>query len=355
MSTVHVVVPDGIDDPSSPSGGNTYDRRVCDGLTTLGWSVYEHAVRGSWPRPEAASLTSLGEVIRGIPDGSVVLLDGLVASTARDVLVPEARRLRLIVLVHMPLGHRPAGEQLRDIRTRERAVLGAATALITTSGWTRGRLIELYRLHGEHIHVAEPGVDAAAPVRGTASGGALLCVAAVTFEKGHDVLLDALQSISDLPWECVCVGSRDRAPAFAADLRRRAVTAGLQARVRFTGVQTGAALENSYATADVTVLASRAETYGMVITESLARALPVIATDVGGVREALGHGSGERRPGLLVVPDDPAALGGALRAWLGDAALRGRLRHAARTRRTSLRRWPATASVISDVLAAASR
>jgi glycosyltransferase involved in cell wall biosynthesis len=352
VSTVHVVVPDGIDDPCRPSGGNTYDRRVCDGLTTLGWSVHEHAVPGGWPRPEAASLTSLGEVLRGIPDGSVVLLDGLVASTARDVLVPEARRLRLIVLVHMPLGHR---DQLRDTRARERAVLGAATAVITTSGWTRGRLIELYRLQAERIHIAEPGVDAADPAPGTASGGALLCVAAVTFDKGHDVLLNALQSVSDLPWVCVCVGSLERAPAFAADLRRRAVTAGLQARVRFAGVRTGAALANSYAAADVTVLASRAETYGMVITESLARALPVIATDVGGVREALGDGSGERRPGLLVAPDDPAALAGALRAWLGDAALRGRLHHAARTRRTSLRRWPATASVISDVLAAASR
>jgi hypothetical protein len=102
VRAVHVVVPDGIDDPARPSGGNLYDRRVCDELATLGWSVNEHAVGMSWPRPGAASLAALGDALGGIPDGSVVLLDGLIASTAPEVLVPEARRLQLAVLVHMP-------------------------------------------------------------------------------------------------------------------------------------------------------------------------------------------------------------------------------------------------------------
>ena len=110
MTAVHVVVPDGIDDPARPSGGNTYDRRVCRGLAAIGWSVHEHAVPGSWPRPDAASFAALAGVVERIPDGAVVLLDGLVASTAPEVLVPQARRLRLVVLVHMPLGHRPADD-----------------------------------------------------------------------------------------------------------------------------------------------------------------------------------------------------------------------------------------------------
>ena len=82
----------------------------------------------------------------------------------------------------------------------------------------------------------------------------------------------------------------------------------------------------------------------MVVTEALARGVPAIVTDVGGVREALGHG------GLLVAPDDPAALAAALRDWLGDAELRARLRVAARERRESLPRWAATTSVIAGVL-----
>ena len=135
------------------------------------------------------------------------------------------------------------------------------------------------------------------------------------------------------------MGSLDRDPAFAESLRRRAREDGLAGRVRFPGPLTGADLAQSYGAADLLVLASRAETYGMVVTEALARGLPVVAAEVGGVPEALGHGADGARPGLLVPPDDPAALGAALRAWLGDAGLRRRLRRAARERRESLSRW----------------
>ncbi len=114
------------------------------------------------------------------------------------------------------------------------------------------------------VHVAEPAVDAADLATPSATGEALLCVAAVTFDKGHDVLLDALATISDLSWQCVCVGSLDRDPAFVEALRRRSVGGGLDDRVHFPGPRTGAALHRSYATADLMVLASRAETYGMV-------------------------------------------------------------------------------------------
>src|SRR4029079_8748750 len=114
---------------------------------------------------------------------------------------------------------------------------------------------------------------------------------------------------------------------------RRARAAGLGDRVLFRGPFTGDELDRSYAAADLLVLASRAETYGMVVTEALARGLPVVAADVGGLTEALGHGADGLRQGLLVPPVDSAALGAALRAWLGDADLRGRLRRAARERR----------------------
>jgi glycosyltransferase involved in cell wall biosynthesis len=120
--------------------------------------------------------------------------------------------------------------------------------------------------------------------------------------------------------------------------------------VTFAGPRTGADLDRSYRAADLLVLASRAETYGMVVTEALARGVPVVATDVGGVTEALGHGSDGLRPGLLVPPDDPAALADALRSWLSDAELRERLRQAARKRRDSLPTWSATASALAEVL-----
>jgi glycosyltransferase involved in cell wall biosynthesis len=312
-------------------------------------------VPGAWPRRGAAGHAALARAVRRVPDGAVVLLDGLIASAAPEALVPQARRLRQVVLVHMPLGHRPPDGEAGAVRAREREVLSAAAAVVTTSAWTRRRLEELYALPAGRVHVAEPGVDAAGLAPGSAAGDALLCVAAVTPDKGHDVLLDALATTTDLPWRCACVGSVDRDPEFADGVRRRARDLGLGDRVRFPGPLTGPELHRAYAAADLLVLASHAETYGMVVTEALAHGLPVLAAEVGGVTEALGHAEDGTRPGLLVPPGDPAALAAALRAWLGDAELRGRLRRAARERRASLRRWPATTSVLAGVLAGAAR
>jgi glycosyltransferase involved in cell wall biosynthesis len=355
VTPVHVVVPDGIDDPARPSGGNTYDRQVCHGLELIGWPVHVHAVPGSWPRPDAAAYAALAGVVEQVPDDCVVLIDGLVASTAPEVLLPQASRLRLVVLVHMPLGHRPADDGAGGARTQEGAVLSVAASVITTSAWTRRRLLELYPLSADRVHVAHPGVDAAELATGTAAGRELLCVAAVTPDKGHDLLLDALARIGDLSWHCVCVGSLDRDPPLVDSLRRRARAAGIGDRVWFPGPRTGVDLERSYAAADLLVLASRAETYGMVVTEALARGLPVVAAEVGGLTEALGHGADGIRPGTLVPPDDHAALGDALREWLTDAELRERSRGAACERRASLTGWSVTTSAVAGVLAGAGR
>ncbi len=348
MSAVHVVIPAGIDDPALPSGGNVYDRRICRGLTELGWSVAEHPMPGAWPRADAVAHAALRRVIGEVPDGAVVLVDGLIASTAPEVLVPEADRLRLIVLVHMPLGegqgHRfdgavqggPDPDETAGTRRREAEVLAAATAVITTSAWTRTWLLARYPLRSARIHVASPGVETAGLAPGTAAGGELLCVAAVLPAKGHDTLVAALATIDDLPWRCRCVGSLDRDPGFVDLVRRRARADGLGDRLRLVGPQVGTNLDTAYAAADALVLASRAETYGMVVTEALARGLPVIATAVGGLPEALGCGADGTRPGLLVPPDDPVALAAALRSWLVDAGLRRRLRSVAGERRGTL-------------------
>jgi glycosyltransferase involved in cell wall biosynthesis len=168
--------------------------------------------------------------------------------------------------------------------------------------------------------------------------------------KGHDVLLKALATITDLRWRCTCVGALDRDPGFVDRIGREAAEDGIGDRVRFTGPRSGADLRVAYGGADVLVLASHAETYGMVVTEALACGLPVIATSVGGLPEALGCGADGFLPGLLVPPGDSAAFAAALRCWLGDSGLRQRMRTAARERRATLSDWSATSLRISRVL-----
>jgi glycosyltransferase involved in cell wall biosynthesis len=347
VSGVHFIVPAGIDDQARPSGGNGYDRRIARGLAAAGWTVHLHEVPGSWPWPDGRSLGALAAVVGAISDGALVLLDGLVASPAPEVLSSEAGRLRLVVLVHMPLGQGTTDDGARE---REGTVLSAAASVVTTSAWARRALLELYSLPSDRVQVAAPGVDPAELAAGTETAGALLSVAAVIPCKGHDVLIEALAPLAGLCWQCECVGSLERDPAFVERLRHRVLDGGMDGRVRFSGPQAEADLARSYAAADVLVLPSRAETYGMVIAEALARGLPVVAAEVGGVPEALGRSADGTRPGLLVPPGDPAALRDALRTWLEDAGMRRRLRAAAGERRASLADWSTTTSAVAEVL-----
>ncbi|MDG4766888.1 glycosyltransferase family 4 protein [Solwaraspora sp. WMMD406] len=350
---VCVVLPGDVDDPTAPSGGNVYDRQLCHELRAAGWPVREIVLPGGWPRPGPADRQALAAALADLPDATVVLLDGLVACGVPEVVTPHAGRLRLGILVHLPLadetGLTPAVAAARD--AAERATLRAADAVIATSGWTARRLVEHHGLDERRTLVARPGVAPAPLAAGTADGGRLLCVAAVTPRKAHDVLVEALATVADLAWECVCVGALDRSGGQVARVRSLLTDHRLHGRVRLVGPRGGAELARSYADADLLILPSHAETYGMVITEALAHGLPVLATEVGGVPEALGRAADGTRPGILVPPGDPPALGAALRGWLTDTGQRTRLRSAAVDRRAGLSGWASTAGRIAEVLA----
>ncbi len=344
---VDVLVPQGIHDPRRPSGGNTYDRRLADGLHRAGWTVRTVEVDGGWPWSSRTGRDALAEALAAVPEGSLVLLDGLLASGLPEVVVPAAQRLRIVLVVHLPVG---VDDDAGDARRAERAVVRSAAAVVVPSTWSREWLLTAYDLDPARVHVAHPGVDEAPAAPGTSDGGSLLCVGTVAPGKGHDVLLAALAAVADLSWRCVCVGSGSVAPDFAARLVGRAGDLGLADRFLLVGPLGRAELDAAYAGADLLVLASLAETYGMVVTEALAHGLPVVATGVGGVPEALGRPTGGLRAGLLVPPGDPVALAGALRRWLSDATLRGSLRATARRRRDELTTWSTTAGEVARVL-----
>lgn len=335
MNAVHFLVPAGVDE--LPSGGNRYDQRVADGLATAGWQVHRHPIAGCFPEPADGIEATLARLLAGLPDGAVLLVDGLVAASAPDALVGVAGRLRLVVLVHM-------------LQPADRPVLAAAAAVITTSCWSRQQLLARQPLPPAAVRVARPGADRARPAAGTEAGGRLLCVAALAPHKGQDLLLAALAELADRSWQCALVGPLDRDPAFVARIRRQSAAAGIADRIFLAGPAGAAELDRAYRSADLLVLPSRAESYGMVITEALGHAVPVLATEVGGVGEAIGRAENGPLAGLLVPPEDPAALAEALRRWLDNGPLRARLRAAARLRRTALAGWSDTTERIAAVL-----
>jgi glycosyltransferase involved in cell wall biosynthesis len=348
---VHVVVPEGFDDPGQPTGGNIYDRRVCAGLAEAGWDVLVTTVAAAWPVPGPGARADLARIVCAIPDGETVLIDGIIASPAAAQLLPHTGRIRMTVLLHMPLATALGTHHDASAHRSERVVLRAATGVVVTSEWTRQQVLTRYTILAGRVHVARPGADrVAAPARPVR--GHLICVGVLGRHKGQDLLVEALAALAEQDWHCVLAGALDRDPDFVDQLRTRITRLGYGHRVRLTGVLTGTALNHAYTTADLLVAPSRSETYGMTVTEALAHGLPVIAADVGGLPEALGSTADGTRPGQLVPPDDPAALAAALGDWLGDERHRHRLRAAARQRRSTLRGWEQTTQEIANALTA---
>ena len=348
----HVVLPSGVDDPRSPSGGNVYGRRIGAGLPTVGRAVAEIVVDGGWPDPDPAARARLAAELASLPDGADVLLDGLVACGTPEVVVPECGRLRVVVVVHLPLGDEqgPDPDTLASRRARERAMLHAAAAVVVTSPWSARRVTDLHDLPPARVHVAPPGVDPAPLAPARPDGGRLLALGALTPTKGHDVLVEALGAVPDLHWSARVTGPQPDA-AHAAAVRSLVARHRLGDRVELTGPVSGPALDAVWAETDLLVLPSRTETYGMVVTEALARGIPVLATATGGVPDTLGRAPGGGVPGLLVPPGDPGALADALRRWLTESGLRADARRAARARRSLLDGWDVTVRRIDEVLA----
>lgn len=364
MRHCHLLVPG---DWRTLTGGYRYDRRLAESLRARGATVDWLRLDGAWPWPDEATLAEARRAIAALPDGACVVADGLAFGVLDEVVAPHARRLRWLALVHHPL-HLETGldaAAAHQLRERETAALRHAWRVVAVSGQTARDVAEL-GVPVERITVVEPGNDApasptAAPgpgrsgaVGGTdtaagsgdASGGVqLLCVATLTARKAHGVLLDALSGLLDHPWTLHCVGSAEREPALAAALRARTASGPLAQRVHWHGELSGEALQARYASADLFVLASLHEGFGMVITEALMHGLPIVASRAGALADTVPAAAG-----LLVPPGDPIAWRAALATALIDRPLRERWAEGARQAARALPSWDRQAARFEGVL-----
>ncbi len=343
----HLLLPG---DWHTPTGGYRYDRRIAHGLAACGWQVRRHALDASFPFPQAQALADAQAQVADIPDGAVVVADGLAFGAMPQIAQAHARRLRWVALVHHPL-HLETG---LDAAARQRLfdsegqALACARRIVVTSSAT-AEALAAFGLDAAHIAVVEPGCDLPAPApRGMRGAPKLLCVATLTPRKGHRVLLEALAGLRDRDWTLDCVGSASRDVHTAAALRDDIARLQLGARVQLHGEVDDATLAGHYASADVFVLASHFEGYGMVFAEALAHGLPVVATEAGAAAQLVPQDAG-----LLVPPGDAAALRKALAGVLDDAPRRARMARAAKAAASQLPTWDDAARRFAAVLDAA--
>ena len=337
-------------DLATPTGGYIYDRRMIDELQQLGWQIDVVGLGDGFPKPNTGQKEFARQRLLEVQSPCPVVVDGLALGVMPDAAEAARARNPLIALVHHPLAYETgiAPEQAQILWESEKTALAAAAHVIVTSPATSRLLQEDYEVPPELITIAQPGTDRAEPATGSRDGTLqMISVGAIVPRKGFDVLVAALAKLPELPWRLTIVGDRGRDPATAARLDAEIAASGLASRVTVLDAIPAGQLAALYAGADLFVLASHFEGFGMAYAEAIARGLPVVGTTGGAISDTVPPDAG-----VLVEPGDVRALARTLellirnpeeRRWLADGA-----RKAARTLPT----WADSARVFAQAIEA---
>lgn len=328
------------------TGGYLYDRRVMALLPDYGVEPRLVSLPGSFPHPTAADLDEAIGRLAAAPGDAPLMVDGLALGA-----MPAARlaplTAPLIALVHHPLCLESglAPDRAADLAASETAVLAIARHVIVTSPATKRILAADFAVPADRITVAEPGTDPAPRSSGTGTPLHLLAVGNVAPRKGYPLLIEALAGLAAIDWRLTVCGATDRDTDEVQRVEAAIAAAGLGDRVRLAGTVVPATLQRFYATADLFVMPSLFEGYGMALAEAMARGLPIVTTTGGAASETVPDGAA-----LKVPPGDVPALAAALERAMRDRRLRARLADAAWDAGRQLPPWTETTRRIAAVV-----
>ncbi len=330
------------------TGGYGYDRRVIAGLAANGWDVRPLSLGPGFPFPSGKTLQAVDASLSALPDDTVVIIDGLAYGVMDQAAEKHGKRLRLIALVHHPLCREnglPSDVAAR-LQASECAALSHARHVIVTSSATAVQIEDLFGISMDAICIALPGTELPSQRRKASEGPLrLLSIGTVTQRKGYDLLFGALSQLKETDWHLDVVGGLEADPGCVAALKEQIKSLELTGRVTFHGTVPQEKLSDYYCSADVFVLASRYEGYGMAYAEALAHGLPVIGSGAGAVKDTLSVGGA-----IYCGVEDVQALTAALTTIMSDAEARQSLATEARQAAHSLPSWEDAVRVFETVM-----
>jgi glycosyltransferase involved in cell wall biosynthesis len=248
------------------------------------------------------------------PDAVYALLfhQYCVALPSARVVLPEAARIAgRRSMPEYDISPLPGARKLRKLADACTDVVIANSPTVR-EGWLREnpKLAGRVEVVGNGIRV--PQVDPAPP---EADGRLrIVCVANLIDYKGHRVLVDALARLRDRDdWRAHLVGEGPERAAIEDQLR----ATGIEGRVTMHGAQPSERVHALLKSSEIAVLPSFTEGLPNAVMEAMAQGVPVVASDVGGVRDLLGGGAG-----IVVPPREPEPLADGLRTFLDDATRR---------------------------------
>jgi glycosyltransferase involved in cell wall biosynthesis len=342
-----------VGDTGRLTGGYLYNARVLAGLRREEVEVEELVASEASPAEQEEAAPRLGSLFDP-RHFDVIVVDAL----ARIVCAPHLDRWRrvcpVVAMVHeLPSIVVPDPVIARRARELEEPLLRAERLIAVSDHGSS--ILQERGVPAERIHVVPPGFDRLSSANAGAESAAregtsvrALCVAQWIPRKGILDLVRAWTARERTGAMLELIGEADADPAYSASVRA-AIADAPDASIAVSGPVDDAALGAAYAAADLFVLPSRYEGYGIAYAEALAHGLPVIACDVGPVPGLVGA-----EAATLVPAGNIRALSGALDLLLEDTVLRSRMSAAARHRADHLPRWEDTVAAFRRVLEEAS-
>lgn len=257
-------------------------------------------------------------------------LSGVAGHRAKHELdVPLVSTFHTLARVKAEHGDEEPGDRMEE----EDRIIGCSDLVLANSVEERSQLMRLHHMSPDRIELVPPGVEHAFFAPGKRDGARhalgldretplLLFVGRIQPLKGLDVAVGALAASAHTDAELAVVGGPS-GPEGREELARVIELAdrlGVRQRIRFVEPQPHHLLTTWYRAADLVVMPSRSESFGLVALEAAACGIPVVASAVGGLRTLVGH----RRTGLLVGERRPEAFATAIDEILGDPALAAR-------------------------------
>jgi glycosyltransferase involved in cell wall biosynthesis len=342
ITPVYFLVPGNI---NNLTGGYAYDRSLLAELHQLGLNIQLVKLADSFPHPDTSALRDANFILATLPDNSVVIVDGLAFGAMDELAQSHAQRLKFIALCHHPLALEAgiSEEKQKSLRVSEQLALANSRAVVVTSKNTARILAEEFSVPFDKISIALPGTDAREFALCDGQPPVLLTVATLTRRKAHDVLIDALALLKEIPWQARFVGSEQFDPEWANYLRSKVSSLALKNRILFLGNRED--ISDEYRNADIFVLPSLFEGYGMAFAEALSFGLPIIAAHTGAVPDLVPSSTG-----ILIPPADVNALAGSLMQLLTDSTKRKQLQLGAQSAAQNLPKWVDTAEVVFQLI-----
>jgi glycosyltransferase involved in cell wall biosynthesis len=296
----------------SLTGGYLYNMRMIEGLEQKGYSVNIFGTDWPWNIKSDLEKISLFHFEK-LAVGSCIIIDSLVLARLRSVVEKFSTRLTFIGLIHLPVSYQYTYGEFGRISHEELIALRQMKQLIVTGRFTYDLLWKA-GLNAARIRVVEPGTDQfPRKTHYKSVPSELLCIANYSAIKAHDILIRSLSRLASRDWTLHLYGDIGHDKEYSSGIYSLIEQLHLEKRVIMHGIAGRDEITAIFLLADLFVMPSLFESYGMALTESLAHGVPVLTTRTGNIPHTVPPGMG-----ILVEPGNEEELTHAIRSLMDE-------------------------------------